>query len=163
MSVTSEVGHRRGAAILRGCQSLILAFWAGMTWTIGFVVAPLLFSWLADPAAAGDIAARLFHWQAWMALPLAVVFVGLTLQLSPARRISRSTVWLSGVAIVCVLIGYFALQPLMSEARLAMAAGIEGGRMRFGALHAVAGVLYLVQGLALAVLVVTTALRPAAR
>jgi hypothetical protein len=35
--------------------------------------------------------------------------------------------------------------------------------MRFGALHAVAGVLYLVQGLALAVLVVTTALRPAAR
>ncbi|CAN5117748.1 hypothetical protein BH09PSE6_BH09PSE6_33190 [soil metagenome] len=155
MSATSE----RLPVALAASRALVLAFWAGMTWTIGFVVAPLLFQWLAEPAAAGDIAARLFRWQAFGSLAIAALYLGVSAPAAARLRPTRMDAWLIAAVVLCVLVGYFGLQPLMSATRLGMAAGVDGARGRFGALHAVSGVLYLVQALALAWLVVVTTTR----
>ncbi|CAN5382074.1 hypothetical protein BH10PSE17_BH10PSE17_33610 [soil metagenome] len=154
----SAISERVPVALAAG-RALVLAFWAGMTWTIGFVVAPLLFRWLAEPAAAGDIAAQLFRWQAWSSLAIAALYLSVTAAMASRPRLTRTDAWLVAIVVACVLVGYFGLQPVMSATRLDMAAGVEGARSRFGALHAVSGVLYLVQALALAGLVVVTTTR----
>ena len=60
--------------------------------------------------------------------------------------------------LLCVVIGYFGLQPFMAEIRsaAAQAGGVmdEAMRMRFGVLHGVASLIYLVQSIAAIVLVV---------
>lgn len=60
--------------------------------------------------------------------------------------------------LLCVLIGYFALQPLMAEIRAVAAnnGGLidESMRMRFGVLHGVASIIYLLQSLLAVALVI---------
>jgi len=41
-------------------QSVLLAFWVGGTWTIGYLVAPVLFTTLPDRSVAAFVAGRLF-------------------------------------------------------------------------------------------------------
>jgi len=60
--------------------------------------------------------------------------------------------------LVCVLVGYFALQPFMNALRLAaMNAGTDVGHSayaaRFGMLHGVSSLFYLIQSLLGVVLV----------
>jgi hypothetical protein len=62
----------------------------------------------------------------------------------------RTLLWLAAAMLACTMIGYFGIQPLM--AALKAAAGPDGvmegsTRARFGMLHAVASVIYLVQSL----------------
>ncbi len=157
MSASSD-GSSRGAAALGAARALLLTLWAGATWTIGFVVAPLLFRWL-EPTRAGDAAGALFSLQAAGSIVFAAAY-GLLTRAQRGRDWPRVDRALVGATVLCVVIGYYALQPSMSAARVAMAAGEEGARAHFGLLHAVSGTLYLVQGVLLCVLVVRHALGP---
>jgi hypothetical protein len=47
---------------------LAAALWWGSVTTIGFLVVPMLFAKLPSPALAGNMAAKLFSAQAWLAL-----------------------------------------------------------------------------------------------
>jgi hypothetical protein len=59
--------------------------------------------------------------------------------------------------LICVVVGYFGLQPFMAEIRAAaaQAGGVmdDAMRMRFGVLHGAASVIYLLQSVAAIVLV----------
>jgi hypothetical protein len=64
----------------------------------------------------------------------------------------RSLRWLIAGMLVCVLVGYFALQPFMETLRTAaLDAGVDVGHSayaaKFGMLHGVSSVLYLVESL----------------
>lgn len=60
--------HQRLAA-------LVAALWWGSLSTIGPLVVPLLFAQLPSPALAGQMAARLFAAQTWMALACGLVLL----------------------------------------------------------------------------------------
>ncbi len=47
---------------------LLAAFWWGSLTTIGFLVVPMLFAKLGNPAVAGNFAGRLFEAQSWIAV-----------------------------------------------------------------------------------------------
>ena len=47
---------------------LVAALWWGSLSTIGFLVVPMLFAHLGNPAMAGGFAGRLFSAQSWVAL-----------------------------------------------------------------------------------------------
>lgn len=47
---------------------MLAAFWWGSLTTIGFLVVPMLFSRLGNPAVAGNFAGQLFAAQTWVAL-----------------------------------------------------------------------------------------------
>ncbi|OUM01103.1 DUF4149 domain-containing protein [Variovorax sp. JS1663] len=47
---------------------LVAALWWGSLTTIGFLVVPMLFAQLGNPAIAGNFAGRLFSAQSWVAL-----------------------------------------------------------------------------------------------
>ncbi|HTN66702.1 MAG TPA: DUF4149 domain-containing protein [Burkholderiaceae bacterium] len=136
--------------MLSRLRLLVATLWVGSGWTIGYLVAPTLFATLPDPLQAGRIAGSLFRLEAWLSIACAIVL----LALSAASRQRdggagyRSQMTLVALMLVCTLIGYFGLQPLMEGLReTASASGLmsEAIRTRFAMLHGIAGVLYLFQ------------------
>ncbi len=141
---------------LRLARTLLITLWAGSLWTVGYLAAPLLFATLPDRTLAGTIAGSLFRAEAWLSLACGILLLAIfrsdsTLQ---SRTICTRIVI---VMLVCVVVGYFGLQPFMAEIRAAaaQAGGVmdDAMRMRFGVLHGVASVIYLLQSLAAIVLV----------
>ncbi len=141
---------------LRLARTLLITLWAGSLWTVGYLAAPLLFATLPDRMLAGTIAGSLFRAEAWLSLACGILLLA----------IFRSDTTLQSRAIcirivigmlVCVVVGYFGLQPFMAEIRVAaaQAGGVmdDAMRMRFGVLHGVASVIYLLQSVAAIVLV----------
>ena len=131
---------------------LIATLWAGSLWTIGYIVAPTLFALLPERTLAGTVAGALFRVEAWLSLACALALFGLIrwtgAQIEARER--RKLMWLVAAMLLCTLIGYFGLQPFMAELRAA--AGPEGvmegaARSRFGVLHGIASLFYLIQSL----------------
>ncbi|AMP37350.1 MULTISPECIES: DUF4149 domain-containing protein [Ralstonia solanacearum species complex] len=132
---------------------LLATVWCGSLWTIGYIVAPTLFAMLEDRHLAGTIAGRLFHAEAWIGLAagclLLVTATGLVRGGQTGYRLLR---WLVLGMLLCVLVGYFGLQPFMASLReqagaLGVAVGDSPYRAQFGMLHGVSSVFYLVESL----------------
>ncbi|WP_367190208.1 DUF4149 domain-containing protein [Burkholderia sp. Ed8] len=129
---------------------LLSAVWVGSLLTIGYAVAPVLFKTL-ERMTAGSVAAQLFRIEAILGVVCGVLLLALSNQ--QVRRGSseyRRVRWVVAAMVGCVLVGYFALQPFMNALRVA---AIEAGTdianspyaSRFGMLHGVSSVFYLVE------------------
>lgn len=136
-------------------RSVILTLFVGSTWTIGYLVAPVLFSTLPDRALAGAVAGRLFQLEAWISLACALVLLLLLRWPKSAtnehkKGDGRALVLICAIA-ACSLVGYFGLQPFMAALRASAAA--TGGvmppdmRTQFGVLHGIASAIYLAKSL----------------
>jgi len=129
---------------------LLSAVWVGSLLTIGYAVAPVLFKTL-ERMTAGSVAAQLFRIEAILGVVCGVLLLALSNQ--QVRRGSseyRRVRWVVAAMVVCVLVGYFALQPFMNALRVAaMDAGTDIANSpyasRFGMLHGVSSVFYLVE------------------
>ncbi|HGL6718996.1 DUF4149 domain-containing protein [Burkholderia contaminans] len=129
---------------------LLSAVWVGSLLTIGYAVAPVLFKTL-ERMTAGSVAAQLFRIEAILGVVCGVLLLALSNQ--QVRRGSsdyRRVRWIVAAMVGCVLIGYFALQPFMNALRVAaMDAGTDIANSpyasRFGMLHGVSSVFYLVE------------------
>ncbi|MCA8215435.1 DUF4149 domain-containing protein [Burkholderia cepacia] len=129
---------------------LLSAVWVGSLLTIGYAVAPVLFKTL-ERMMAGSVAAQLFRIEAILGVVCGVLLLALSNQ--QVRRGSseyRRVRWVVAAMVVCVLVGYFALQPFMNALRVAaMDAGTDIANSpyasRFGMLHGVSSVFYLVE------------------
>lgn len=131
---------------------LLAMLWVGSQLTIGYVVAPVLFASL-DRTTAGSIAAQLFRIEGIAGAVAGVLLLALSNVLS-RRGVAdyRRLRWLLAGMLLCVLVGYFALQPFMNALRVeAMSAGMDIGNSpyaaRFGMLHGVSSAFYLVESL----------------
>jgi hypothetical protein len=131
---------------------LLTVAWVGSLLTIGYAVAPVLFTQL-DRISAGAVAAQLFRIEGIVGAVCGILLLGLANVL--IRRGSftyRRLRWLIAGMLICVLVGYFALQPFMNAIRVAaLEAGTDVGHsayaMRFGILHGVSSLFYLVESL----------------
>jgi hypothetical protein len=143
--------------MLANARLLLAALWAGSVWAVSYLAAPSAFAVL-DSTQAGNVVGMMLTRSAWLAIALAVL-----LALSTARSPDldeRRRRWLYGVVgamLACSLIVYLGLQPMMAAIRAA--AGPAGVRASpqwgmFAALHGVSQVLYLVESILGAVLVV---------
>ncbi|PAJ82501.1 DUF4149 domain-containing protein [Burkholderia ubonensis] len=129
---------------------LLSAVWVGSLLTIGYAVAPVLFRSL-DRMTAGSVAAQLFRIEAVVGVVCGVLLLVLSNQ--QVRRGCdeyRRVRWILAAMVGCVLIGYFALQPFMNALRVAaMEAGTDIANSqyasRFGMLHGVSSLFYLVE------------------
>jgi hypothetical protein len=127
---------------------LVAALWAGSLWAVGYLVAPTLFATLSDRTLAGTIAGNMFHAMAMLSLGCGVA-MGLLLWLGtrdwqPKRR--RTVLLIIVAMVMCTVASHFGLQPVMAELR---ATGLADAavKSRFGMLHGVSSVIYLVQSL----------------
>lgn len=129
---------------------LLSAVWVGSLLTIGYAVAPVLFKTL-ERMTAGSVAAQLFRIEAILGVVCGVLLLALSNQ--QVRRGAgdyRRVRWIVAAMVACVLVGYFALQPFMNALRVAaMEAGTDIANSpyasRFGMLHGVSSLFYLVE------------------
>jgi hypothetical protein len=141
---------RLSAALSANLRTLIVTLWVGSLWTVGYLVAPTLFATLPDRALAGSIAGSLFRVEAWVSVACGLSLLAL---LFWDRRIEHRRFCIISVVLMlmCLTVGYFGLQPFMAALRetAALNGGVmdEVARSRFGLLHGVASVIYLVQSL----------------
>jgi hypothetical protein len=129
---------------------LLTVVWVGSLLTIGYAAAPTLFVML-DRMAAGAVAAKLFRIEAFVGVFCGILSLALGNVL--VRRGSaayRPLRWLLAGMLVCVFVGYFALQPFMEAMRMAaLHTGLDVGHSvyaaRFGMLHGISSVIYLIE------------------
>ncbi|KAG0162729.1 hypothetical protein DFQ28_009133 [Apophysomyces sp. BC1034] len=131
---------------------LLAMLWVGSLLSVGYVAAPTLFMSL-DRASAGAVATSLFRVQALIGIVAGVMLlVFANAFVKRGDRAYRAARWVIGAMLMCVLVGYFALQPFMNALRIAaQQAGTDVGHSayaaRFGALHGVSSAIYLLQSL----------------
>ena len=121
-------------------ERVLLTLWVGSLWVTGFMVAPVLFARLDDRALAGTLAGELFGLVAWLGLAcgLALLVVGYVRGARGGWRL-----WVTVGMLVLVAVGQFVLAPMIADLRVA---GLSGSP-RFGQLHGIAGLLFLLTAL----------------
>ena len=143
--------------MLANARLLLAALWAGSVWAVSYLAAPSAFAVL-DSTQAGNVVGVMLTRSAWLAIALAVLLAPLVAR--AADLDARRKRWLYGVIagmLACSLVVYLGLQPMMAAIReTAGAAGVRASPQwrTFAALHGVSQVLYLVESILGAVLVV---------
>ena len=128
--------------LLIRARLLLVALWAGSLLTVGYLVAPTLFATLADKALAGSLAGAMLRSEAWLSAGVGVLLMALLGVSKDLDANTKRAVRITVLAMLaCVLVNYVGLWPLMAEAREA------GDRSRFGMLHGLSMVVYLIQSL----------------
>ena len=92
---------------------MLAAFWGGSMTTVGFLVVPMLFARLGNPAVAGNFAGQLFATQTWIALGCGVVLLMYVRSLSDDRieGAARGAVLLIVTALLLALLQEYAVAP----------------------------------------------------
>ena len=143
--------------MLANLRLLVASLWAGSVWAVSYLAAPSAFAVL-DSTQAGNVVGIMLTRLAWLSIALAPLLAVLAWRATDldAKR-QRWLLWLAGAMLACSLVVYLGLQPLMAAIR--EAAGPAGVRASpqwgtFAALHGVSQVLYLLESVLGAVLVV---------
>lgn len=96
-----------------GLALLAAALWWGSLTVTGFITVPLLFAHLPSPALAGNMAARLFTAQTWIALGCGLLLI----VISRGRDSSARMDWAGGAllfiaaGVLLALLAEFAVAP----------------------------------------------------
>jgi hypothetical protein len=129
---------------------MISMAWVGSLLSLGLIAAPVLFSML-DRTLAGSVAAQLFRIEAIIGVVCALALILLGNRFVKSGIVDYKRVrWIVAVMLLCVLVGYFALQPFMSSLReAAQAAGTDLASSpyakEFGVLHGISSAIYLIE------------------
>ncbi|MDR1887823.1 MAG: DUF4149 domain-containing protein [Zoogloeaceae bacterium] len=129
---------------------VLLTAWVGMLWTIGYLVAPVLFYTLDDRVLAGEIAGHMFAVSGWAGLMMGS---GLLLILFPQRGIASLRTlafWLTALLLILTAVSLFGIQPFMQylkDAAQPLDVMQSPLRERFISWHGVSSSLYLLQSL----------------
>ncbi|MFC0398579.1 DUF4149 domain-containing protein [Paraburkholderia rhizosphaerae] len=131
---------------------LLTVVWVGSLLTVGYMVVPVLFASL-DRVTAGSVAAQLFRIEGIIGVVCGVLLLALSnVLIRRGERAYKKLRWLVAAMLVCVLIGYFAVEPFMNALRIAaQEAGTDVSHSvyasRFGMLHGVSSLFYLIESL----------------
>jgi hypothetical protein len=124
------------AKLIPALERILLTLWVGSLWVAGFVVAPLLFAELHDRALAGSTAGTLFTVTSYIGLAAGSVL--LLLNVAVRKCINWRALVLIGM-LCLIVIGQFVITPMVADLRMQ---GLTESP-RFGQLHGVASVLFL--------------------
>jgi hypothetical protein len=138
-TITQETAlpAQRGRRVLDFCSTLLVTLWAGSLWTVCGIVAPQLFATLPERKLAGQMAARLFHIETWLGVVIAILLIALF----AARKVfatNKAILWSILLTAAAPLASELILGPMMNAAREA------NDMARFGMLHGVSAVLFVI-------------------
>jgi hypothetical protein len=121
-------------------ERILLTLWVGALWVSGFIVAPMLFAELDNRALAGSLAGSLFTITSYLGLCCGGVL--LLLNGLSFRSVNWRALVIVGM-LVLVVIGQFVVTPMVADLR---DQGLTD-TPRFGQLHGIASVLFLMTSL----------------
>jgi MFS family permease len=138
--------------------NVAVALWVGGLLAMGYLVAPLLFSKLADRSLAGSVAGTMFSAMAWVGLACGSYLLLFVLAGKGWRAIQSGVFWIVLLMLALTATGHFGVQPILAQLKadaLPRQVMESALRDRFSTWHGVSSALYLVQsllGVALAVM-----------
>jgi len=134
---------------IKQLESVLLVLWIGGIWTVGYIVAPVLFTTLTDRSLAALVAGRLFNLMGVIGMSCGVLLLSILI----ANGYRRSwQFWVLVMMLVITAVGYFYLSPAIDTMRQSGEAAHAS--QAFKQLHGTASILYLctsLGGLALVV------------
>lgn len=136
--------------ILEPLERVILTLWVGGMWTVGFVVAPVLFTALESKTTAGQIAGRLFGYLSLAGLAFGVFLLAVLALQDGVGTVRSWRAWAVLGMLLITAVGQFVILPQMDNLKRLSGGGIPAtGEIaaRFGALHAVSTVLFIMNSL----------------
>jgi len=134
-------------------ENFTLAIWVGCMIGIGYIAAPVLFANLDARPIAGMLAGKMFH----VVMILGLICGGALLILRYLDEQLRAFTQWRGILLVtmlvCVAVSMFVLQPMIAEVKaLGLVEGSAAAK-KFGMLHGVSSVVYMISVLCGSVLV----------
>jgi hypothetical protein len=129
---------------------IVLTAWVGMLWTVGYLVAPVLFHTLDDRVLAGEIAGRMFAVSGWVGLILGSYLLLMLLLQHGLKRLRTLAFWLTALLLILTAVSLFGIQPFMQhlkDAAQPLDVMQSTLRERFISWHGVSSSLYLLQSL----------------
>ncbi len=138
-------------------QSIAATLWVGGIWMTGFVVAPVLFARLGDRVLAGMVAGKLFSLVAWIGIACALYLLLFRIARHGAGAFRQAVFWIVLVMLLLVCAGEFGVQQVMAALKAeALPRQVMESvlRDRFAAWHGVSSVLYVIESLLGAALVI---------
>ena len=120
---------------------MIAALWWGSLTALGFVIVPMLFTHMPSPAAAGQIAAKLFTAQTWLSIACSMFLLLIFNQkqaLAPDLRGQAAIKYIVAGLLLATLVE-FGLSPRIVNARS------DGGNLKL--LHGLGSAMYFAQWL----------------
>ena len=140
-------------------ERVLLTLWVGGLWIVGYLVAPVLFASLDDRQLAGKLAGEMFNLVSYVGLLTGALLLLSQLKDAGSAWQRRWRMWVLAAMLLLVIVGAFVLQPMMQELKLqGLLPGSEQAA-RFGLLHGVSSVLYLLTSL-LGLSLVLAGIRP---
>ena len=120
---------------------MLAALWWGSLTALGFVIVPLLFTHLPSPAAAGQMAAKLFTAQAWLSIACAMFLLLVYNKKEVESQDIRAQVAIKFIVtgLLLAVLVEFGSSPRIVGARA------EGGDLKL--LHGLGSAMYLGQWL----------------
>lgn len=135
-------------------ERILLTLWVGGMWAVGYIVAPTLFNML-EKTVAGNVAGQLFTIMSYVGLVCGTLLIIGSVNRLGTQVTQHWVFWALLVMIVIILVAQFILQPMMAELK---AMGITDlNRSKFGKLHGIASVLFLINSLLGLALVISVA------
>ncbi|MCX9155173.1 DUF4149 domain-containing protein [Niveibacterium sp. 24ML] len=134
--------------LIRPLFVLALTLWVGALWTVGGIVAPTLFSTIADRALAGQIAGRLFSIVGWLGVGCAVYLMLSCVLERGVQAFKGATFWIVLLMFMLTVASVLGIQPLLvhlKEQALPREVMESVMRDRFATWHGVSSILYLLQ------------------
>ncbi len=141
----------------RHLAALSTTLWVGGMWMLGYVVVPALFKLLPDRQLAGRVAGELFTSLAYLGIGCALYLLIYQLRQHGRAALQRALFRVTLTMLLLVLIGQFVLQPILGGLKAqALPLDVMQSALasQFKTWHAVSGVLYLIQSLLGAALVI---------
>lgn len=129
---------------------IALTLWVGGLWAIGYIVAPTIFSTLADRQLAGALAGKLFALIGWIGLGCAAYLLIFMLLRIGSAALKRGVFWLVFLMALLTAVSLFGIQPLLVQLKAdALPREVMEGvlRDRFATWHGISSILYLLQSL----------------
>ena len=120
---------------------MLAALWWGSLTALGFVIVPMLFTHLPSPAAAGQIAAKLFTAQTWLSIACAMFLLLIFNQKEAITQDIRARAAIKFIVagLLLAVLVEFGLSPRIVSARS------DGGNLKL--LHGLGSAMYFGQWL----------------
>jgi hypothetical protein len=141
--------------MLRQFTALIVTFWVGGLWITG-LIASILFDTINDRQLAGNVAGQLFEMVSYIGLASGLLLLVLRFIAFGLPSVKQRYVWIIMSMVLLILVGYFGVQSHLAQLKEnaypieVMQSAYAG---QFAAWHGVSGVIYLIECLLGAMLV----------
>ena len=146
-------GHNSVGNVLGNGERMLLSLWVGALWSIGYLAVPTLFAELADRTLAGELAGRMFTGVSMIGIGCGTALLA-SFWMQSSKPLQERRVQMVLAMLLLVVLGEFVLQPQMAALKAEGLTEGSGVAARFGVLHGIASLLYLVNSLIGVVLLV---------